>query len=58
MAVDATGYFQMTQLCLNDMVRKGGGNIITIASILGIVSFDKRLYPNRGGLDSFRPNYS
>ena len=58
MAVDATGYFQMTQLCLNDMIRKGGGNIITIASILGIVSFDKRLYPNRGGLDSFRPNYS
>ncbi|MBV9244383.1 MAG: SDR family oxidoreductase [Methylobacteriaceae bacterium] len=58
MAVDATGYFQMTQACLKDMIEKGGGNIITIASILGIVSFDKRLYPTRGGLDSFRPNYS
>jgi NAD(P)-dependent dehydrogenase (short-subunit alcohol dehydrogenase family) len=58
MAVDATGYFQMTQLCLNDMLKKGGGNIITIASILGVVSYDKRLYPKRGGLDSFRPNYS
>jgi NAD(P)-dependent dehydrogenase (short-subunit alcohol dehydrogenase family) len=58
MAVDATGYFQMTQLCLKGMIDKGGGNIITIASILGIVSFDKRLYPKRGGLDAFRPNYS
>jgi len=58
MRVDGTGYFQLTQLCLNDMLEAGRGNIITIASILGVVALDARLYPTRGGLESFRPNYS
>lgn len=58
MAVDGTGYFRMTQIFLDDMLKAGRGNIITIASILGIVALNARLYPNRGGLESFRPNYS
>ncbi len=58
MQVDATGYFRMTQIFMEDMLVAGRGNIITIASILGIVALDARLYPTRGGLDSFRPNYS
>jgi NAD(P)-dependent dehydrogenase (short-subunit alcohol dehydrogenase family) len=55
MNVDATGYFRITQLFLNDMLANGGGSIITIASILGMVSPDPRLYPT--GMDWFRPNY-
>ncbi len=55
MNVDGTGYFRITQAFLNDMLAKGGGNIITIASILGMVSPDPRLYPK--GMDWFRPNY-
>ena len=58
MQVDGTGYFRMTQLYLNDMLAAGRGNIITIASILGVVALDARLYPTRGGLETFRPNYS
>lgn len=58
MQVDGTGYFQLTQLYLNDMLEAGRGNIITIASILGVVALDARLYPTRGGLETFRPNYS
>ena len=53
MAVDGTGYFRMTQIFLEDMLQAGRGNIITIASILGIVALNAKLYPNRGGLDSF-----
>ena len=56
MAVDATGYFRITQLALNGMLVRGRGNIITIASILGVVAPDVRLYPTRG-LDGFRPTY-
>lgn len=56
MAVDGTGFFKMTQTCLNGMLKKGGGNIITIASILGVVAAEARLYPARG-LDGFRPSY-
>jgi NAD(P)-dependent dehydrogenase (short-subunit alcohol dehydrogenase family) len=55
MNVDATGYFRITQAFLNDMLENGGGNIITIASILGLVSPDPQLYPD--GMDWFRPNY-
>lgn len=55
MAIDATGYFRLTQLCLNAMLEKGGGNIITIASILGMVAAEVALYP--AGIESFRPNY-
>jgi NAD(P)-dependent dehydrogenase (short-subunit alcohol dehydrogenase family) len=58
MQIDGTGYFQTTQLFLKDMLEAGRGNIITIASILGVVALDARLYPARGGLESFRPNYS
>jgi len=56
MRVDASGYFRITQLCLNAMLANGRGNIITIASILGMVAADPRLYP-RTGLAGFRPNY-
>jgi NAD(P)-dependent dehydrogenase (short-subunit alcohol dehydrogenase family) len=58
MQVDGTGYFQTTQLFLQDMLEAGRGNIITVASILGVVALDARLYPTRGGLESFRPSYS
>jgi NAD(P)-dependent dehydrogenase (short-subunit alcohol dehydrogenase family) len=56
MAVDAGGYFRITQLCLNDMLARGGGNIITIASMLGIVAADPSLYPAKG-IAGFRPSY-
>lgn len=56
MRVDATGWFALTQLCLNTMLAQGGGNIITIASILGMVAPDERLYPERG-IAGFRPTY-
>ena len=55
MAVDGTGFFRITQLCLNGMLEKGRGNIITIASILGVVAADARLYAR--GLEGFRPSY-
>jgi NAD(P)-dependent dehydrogenase (short-subunit alcohol dehydrogenase family) len=56
MRVDGTGFFRMTQACLNGMLEKGGGNIITIASMLGVVAAEARLYPARG-IDGFRPSY-
>ncbi len=56
MRVDGTGFFRMTQVCLNGMLEKGRGNIVTIASMLGIVAADARLYPTRG-IDGFRPSY-
>ncbi len=56
MAVDATGFFRMTQVCLTGMLERGRGNIITIASILGVVAPEERLYPARG-LEGFRPSY-
>jgi NAD(P)-dependent dehydrogenase (short-subunit alcohol dehydrogenase family) len=56
MAVDATGFFKMTQVCLNGMLEKGRGNIITVASILGTVAAEARLYPARG-IEGFRPSY-
>jgi NAD(P)-dependent dehydrogenase (short-subunit alcohol dehydrogenase family) len=55
MRVDATGYFRITQLFLDDMLAAGRGNIITIASILGMVAPDPRLYAK--GVEWFRPNY-
>jgi NAD(P)-dependent dehydrogenase (short-subunit alcohol dehydrogenase family) len=56
MRVDATGFFRITQVFLNDMLAAGRGNIITIASMLGMVAAEERLYPARG-LAGFRPNY-
>jgi NAD(P)-dependent dehydrogenase (short-subunit alcohol dehydrogenase family) len=56
MQVDGTGFFRITQLFLNDMLAAGRGNIITIASILGMVGPEERLYPTRG-IAGFRPNY-
>ena len=56
MRVDATGYFRVTQLFLNDMLEAGRGNIITIASILGMVAPDERLYPTKG-VAGYRPHY-
>lgn len=53
--VDATGWFRVTQACLVDMLRRERGSIVTIASILGSVSAEERLYPR--GLESFRPHY-
>lgn len=55
MRVDATGWFRMTQQCLLDMLARGGGSIVSVASVLGQVSADARLYPR--GLDQFRPHY-
>jgi NAD(P)-dependent dehydrogenase (short-subunit alcohol dehydrogenase family) len=55
LAVDGTGFFRITQACLNGMLEKGGGNIITIASILGVVAAEAGLYAR--GLDGFRPSY-
>lgn len=55
MAVDSDGFFRVTQACLQDMLVRGRGNIISIASVLGMVAAEARLYPK--GLDSFRPNY-
>ena len=55
MAVDGTGFFLVTQACLNGMLEKGRGNIVTIASILGAVAPDARLYAK--GLEGFRPSY-
>jgi len=56
MAIDATGYFRITQLFLNDMVARGRGNIISVASVLGMVGPDERLYPATGAA-GYRPNY-
>jgi NAD(P)-dependent dehydrogenase (short-subunit alcohol dehydrogenase family) len=56
MRVDATGFFRITQTFLNDMLAAGRGNVITIASILGMVAADPRLYPARG-IEGFRPSY-
>ena len=55
MRVDATGWFRVTQLALVDMLGRGAGNIVTVASMLGRVSADERLYA--GGRASFRPHY-
>ena len=55
MRVDATGYFRLTQQCLNAMLTQKSGNIITISSILGSVAPDPRLYPR--GIDGMRPHY-
>ena len=55
MRVDATGWFRVTQLCLLDMLTRGRGSIVSVASVLGQVSADARLYPR--GLDQFRPHY-
>lgn len=55
MRVDATGWFRVTQLCLVDMLARGQGSIVSVASVLGQVSADARLYPR--GLDQFRPHY-
>lgn len=55
MAVDGTGFFRITQLCLAGMAQRGHGNIITIASILGVVAAESDLYAE--GLDGFRPSY-
>jgi NAD(P)-dependent dehydrogenase (short-subunit alcohol dehydrogenase family) len=55
MRVDATGWFRVTQGCLLDMLAKGAGSIVSVASVLGQVSADARLYPR--GLDQFRPHY-
>jgi len=56
MQVDATGYFRITQLFLNEMLRAGSGNIISISSVLGEVAADPSLYPPLG-VEGFRPNY-
>ena len=56
MQVDATGFFRITQIFLNDMLAAGRGNIITIASILGMVAPDERLYPQQG-VAGYRPHY-
>lgn len=56
MRVDATGFFRVTQIFLNDMLAAGRGNIITVASILGMVAAEERLYPEKG-LSGFRPHY-
>lgn len=56
MAVDGTGFFRITQRCLAGMAARGHGNIITVASILGVVAAEARLYPARG-LEGFRPSY-
>lgn len=55
MRVDASGWFRITQQALVGMLEAGSGNIVSIASILGQVSADERLYPT--GLDFFRPHY-
>jgi NAD(P)-dependent dehydrogenase (short-subunit alcohol dehydrogenase family) len=55
MRVDATGWFRVTQRCLVDMLRRDRGSIVTVASVLGQVSADARLYPR--GVDGFRPHY-
>lgn len=54
--VDATGWFRITQLFLQTMIAHGAGNIINVASILGMVAPDERLYPS-AGLGGFRPSY-
>ena len=56
MRVDATGFFRIIQVFLNDMLAAGRGNIITIASMLGMVAADERLYPTKG-IAGFRPTY-
>jgi NAD(P)-dependent dehydrogenase (short-subunit alcohol dehydrogenase family) len=56
MRIDATGFFRITQILLNDMLAAGRGNIITIASVLGMVAAEERLYP-KNGLAGFRPTY-
>lgn len=55
MRVDATGFFRLTQQCLNAMLQQQSGSIVTISSILGSVGPDPRLYPN--GIDGMRPHY-
>jgi NAD(P)-dependent dehydrogenase (short-subunit alcohol dehydrogenase family) len=55
MRVDATGWFRVTQKCLADMLTRDSGCIVTVASVLGQVSADPRLYS--AGLDGFRPHY-
>lgn len=55
MRVDGTGWFRVTQLCLLDMLERGKGSIVSVASVLGQVSADARLYAR--GLDQFRPHY-
>jgi len=55
MRVDATGWFRVTQQCLLDMLGRGRGSIVSVASVLGQVGADVRLYPR--GLDQFRPHY-
>lgn len=55
MAVDATGWFRVTQQSLLAMLAGGGGSIVSVASILGRVSAEERLYPR--GLEGFRPHY-
>ena len=58
MAVDGTGYFRMTQLFLEDMLKAGGATSSRSPPSWASSRLNARLYPNRGGLDSFRPNYS
>jgi NAD(P)-dependent dehydrogenase (short-subunit alcohol dehydrogenase family) len=55
MRADATGWFRVTQRCLVDMLRRERGAIVSVASILGRVSAEERLYPR--GLAGFRPHY-
>ncbi len=56
MRVDGTGFFYMTQVCLQQMLKQERGNIINIASIYGLRGADPRIYPPNG-LAGFRPNY-
>jgi NAD(P)-dependent dehydrogenase (short-subunit alcohol dehydrogenase family) len=55
MRIDSTGWFLVTQLSLRAMLQQGAGSLVSIASVLGMVSAEDRLYP--AGIDGFRPNY-
>jgi NAD(P)-dependent dehydrogenase (short-subunit alcohol dehydrogenase family) len=56
MCVNATGYFALTQLAIQQMRKQGYGNIISIASIYGSLASDPHLYPSSRP-ERFRPDY-